>query len=295
MAAVFVGSGAGAALGGAYLAAKPASHASTPPVAAAAPLAAAPATARASAPTATLATLTAARPFRFAAVAAGASDVQCLTEAVYFEARGEPERGQQAVAQVVLNRVRHPAFPKTVCAVVHQRTDAGCQFSFACKVQPAGRDEDAWRRAEAVAKAALHGAVVREIGDATHFASARASAFAGLLKVARIGEQVFYRFGGRAGAADMFHQTPAPSAAPRMVMASLTEPVPAAIAQAPTPSASAGTAAVATASQTSLPASELRLATRPALAAPAVTSDVVKSLPAVTLKPAVVASPVAQS
>src|SRR6185503_8085863 len=58
-------------------------------------------------------------------------DLNCLTEAVYYEARSESVRGQRAVAQVVLNRVKHPAFPKSVCAVVFQGAGhrGGCQFS----------------------------------------------------------------------------------------------------------------------------------------------------------------------
>jgi hypothetical protein len=57
----------------------------------------------------------------------------CLTQAVYYEANGEPEEGQRAVAQVVLNRVRHPAFAKSVCGVVYEGASSGtCQFSFVC-------------------------------------------------------------------------------------------------------------------------------------------------------------------
>lgn len=70
---------------------------------------------------------------RGAAKARKRADLDCMTDAVYYEARGESARGQAAVAQVVMNRVKHPAFPKTVCGVVFQ--GAGhviCQFSFAC-------------------------------------------------------------------------------------------------------------------------------------------------------------------
>jgi hypothetical protein len=167
-----------------------------------------------------------ARPFQFPVVAKAKTDLQCLTEAVYFEARGEEKAGQQAVAQVVLNRVRHPAFPKTICGVVHQRTASSCQFSFACSVRQDGAmDNPAWRRAQAVAQAALHGSVMATVGDATHFQSARANAFSGLLKVAQIGAHIFYRFGGHAGASDMFHQTPTPSpAAPKVELAKATVP-----------------------------------------------------------------------
>jgi len=133
----------------------------------------------------------------------GARDLDCLTRAVYYEARGETPSGQAAVAQVVLNRVRHPAFPKTVCGVVFQRTQAGqsCQFSFACDgSQNTRRDPIAWRRAERVAARALDGAVMTSIGNATHFHTTHVAPEWGgrLLQVAQIGLHVFYRFSGRA-------------------------------------------------------------------------------------------------
>jgi hypothetical protein len=152
-----------------------------------------------------------ARPFRLAGAADNA-DLNCLTQAVYYEARGESQDGQRAVAQVVLNRVRHPAFPKTICGVVHQRSSVGCQFTFACsKVLADPIDDDAWRKSKTVASRALHGGVMASIGEATHFQTVRSGAFAGLLKVAQIGAHAFYRFAGRAGSDSMFHQTPAPS------------------------------------------------------------------------------------
>src|SRR3954468_6506981 len=77
-----------------------------------------------------------ARPFDVGAASADdfRSALDCLTAAVYYEARSESEDGQRAVAQVVLNRVRHPAFPKSVCGVVYQGSNraTGCQFSFTC-------------------------------------------------------------------------------------------------------------------------------------------------------------------
>ena len=132
-----------------------------------------------------------------------ARDLDCLTRAVYYEARGETPSGQAAVAQVVLNRVRHPAFPKTVCGVVFQRTQGGqsCQFSFACDgSQNARRDSTAWHRAERVAARALDGAVMTRIGNATHFHTTHVAPEWGnsLLQVAQIGLHVFYRFSGRA-------------------------------------------------------------------------------------------------
>jgi len=142
-------------------------------------------------------------------------DLDCLAQAVYYEARGETPSGQAAVAQVVLNRVRHPSFPKSICAVVFQgaRT-SGCQFSFACDGASHHPTESAaWRRAEQVAAKALDGAVMAEVGNATHFHVAGLSADWGphLLKVAQIGSHVFYRFGGHAGAPGMFHSDAEPS------------------------------------------------------------------------------------
>jgi hypothetical protein len=126
-------------------------------------------------------------------------DLDCLTQAVYFEARGESARGQAAVAQVVLNRVRHPAFPKSVCGVVYQGAGArSCQFSFACGGAPGiGRENAAWRKARQVAKAALSGAVVAEVGQATHFHTTGVTPQWGprLLRVAQVGVHVFYRLG----------------------------------------------------------------------------------------------------
>ncbi len=167
----------------------------------------------------------AARPFHFQTVADAPSDLHCLTEAVYFEARGEAPAGQQAVAQVVLNRVRHPAFPKTICAVVHQHTGSGCQFSFACGSQQAALNSVAWRRAQTIASSEMHGAVMTAVGDATHFQAARASPFAGLLKVAQVGAHIFYRFGGHAGTPAMFHQAPTVSPAPAKVELARLDPV----------------------------------------------------------------------
>jgi hypothetical protein len=154
-------------------------------------------------------------------------DLECLTQAVYYEARGESLSGQRAVAQVILNRVRHPAFPKSICAVVFQGVkDGGCQFSFACDGQPHHPLENAaWRRSESVAAEALEGQVMAEVGDATHFhaATAGSSFSAGLRKVAQIGAHVFYRFSGHAGASSMFNREAEPSEATgaRPIFASL--------------------------------------------------------------------------
>lgn len=132
----------------------------------------------------------------------------CLGQAVYYEANSEPLRGQRAVAQVVLNRVRHPAFPKSVCGVVYQGAGTGaCQFSFVCNGAmnrvPA---PDAWREAEAVAAAALSGYVEPSVGEATHYhADYVTPEWAPLLaKVSAIGQHIFYRWPGEWGAAAAF-------------------------------------------------------------------------------------------
>ena len=70
--------------------------------------------------------------------------LDCLAQAIYYEARSESEDGQRAVAQVVLNRVRHPAWPNSVCGVVYQgpmRAGGGCQFTFTCDGSLACRAE----------------------------------------------------------------------------------------------------------------------------------------------------------
>jgi spore germination cell wall hydrolase CwlJ-like protein len=160
----------------------------------------------------------AAEPFHLRGALDQSRDLECLTQAVYYESRGESHAGQQAVAQVILNRVRHPAFPKSVCGVVFQGAKTGgCQFSFACDGQVHHAMENAaWRRAESVAAQALDGQVMAEVGDATHFhvVGAGSNWSSGLLKVAQIGAHVFYRFGGHRGAPSMFNGQPTPSEGP---------------------------------------------------------------------------------
>ncbi len=125
-------------------------------------------------------------------------DLECLTEAVYYEARGESVRGQAAVAQVIINRVKHPAFPKSVCAVVFQGAGRrGCQFSFACDGSMRKRRESAaWTRAREIASRAMSGALRAEIGSATHFHTTAVSPgwAPQMLRVANVGTHVFYRF-----------------------------------------------------------------------------------------------------
>ena len=124
----------------------------------------------------------------------------CLTQAVYYEAGFEPLDGRRAVAQVVLNRLRHPAFPKSVCGVVYQGAGGRvCQFTFVCDGALYRAPElGAWRQAEAIARAALGGYVESTVGEATHYhADYVAPRWAPLLaKVAQIGQHIFYRWPG---------------------------------------------------------------------------------------------------
>nr|WP_279614719.1 cell wall hydrolase [Sphingomicrobium astaxanthinifaciens] len=140
----------------------------------------------------------------FATIAPGSLSYErahlCLTQAVYYEAGFEPLAGRRAVAQVVLNRVRHPAFPASVCGVVYEGAKAPvCQFSFTCDGaldrRPAA---GAWAAAEAVAAEALAGRVEPSVGMATHYhAHYVAPRWAPMLdKVAKLGAHIFYRWPG---------------------------------------------------------------------------------------------------
>ena len=132
----------------------------------------------------------------------------CLTQAIYYEAGFEPLEGRRAVAQVVLNRARHPAFPKSVCGVVYQSSKSRiCQFTFVCDGSLGRAPETgAWRQARAIAQAALAGYVERSAGSATHYhADYVAPRWAPLLaKVSKIGAHIFYRWPGAWGMPQAF-------------------------------------------------------------------------------------------
>ena len=127
----------------------------------------------------------------------------CLTQAVYYEAGFEPMAGRRAVAQVVLNRMRHPAYPKSVCSVVYQRNSTPvCQFSFVCDgALYRAPQASAWRQARDIAAAALGGYVEPTVGSATHYHADYVSPrWAPMLaKVAKLGAHIFYRWPGAWG------------------------------------------------------------------------------------------------
>nr|WP_237713882.1 cell wall hydrolase [Novosphingobium sp. Rr 2-17] len=134
---------------------------------------------------------------------------QCLAAAIYYEAASEPDAGQRAVAQVVLNRVAHPAYPKTVCGVVYEGSErpTGCQFSFACDGSLARRPQRLfWDRAMNVARSALAGNVYAPVGLATHYHTVAIHPYwaDSLNYLGTIGAHRFYSFRGGAGSPATF-------------------------------------------------------------------------------------------
>lgn len=128
----------------------------------------------------------------------GGDQWYCLTEALYFEARGEQIKGQVAVAEVILNRADSSYFPNTVCEVVHQGTGEKhrCQFSYRCD----GRSEDianrpAWERVGKIARLMLDGAPRELSGGATyyHTTAVKPRWSRAFLNTARHGVHLFYR------------------------------------------------------------------------------------------------------
>ena len=125
----------------------------------------------------------------------------CLTQAISYEAGNEPLSGQEAVAQVILNRMRHPAYPSTVCGVVYQGSErkTGCQFTFTCDGSLLrGRSAASLSRARLVAEQVLAGRASTLVGGATHYHADYVSPYwaPSLVKVATIGAHIFYRMPG---------------------------------------------------------------------------------------------------
>lgn len=128
---------------------------------------------------------------------------ECLSQAIYYEARSEGYAGQVAVAEVILNRVRHRAYPDTICGVVYQGSErsTGCQFTFTCDgslaILPRGR---AWARSELVAEHVLMGFAPTMTQSATHYHTTAVNPrwAPSLVRTRQIGTHVFYRFPNRA-------------------------------------------------------------------------------------------------
>ncbi len=135
--------------------------------------------------------------------------IDCLTAAVYFEAASESAVGQRSVAQVVLNRARHPAYPNSICGVVFQGSNrvTGCQFSFTCDGSLSRRPSAyGWARARQVAAMALSGFVEPSVGLATHYHTTSVVPYwsASLTKLRTVGAHIFYRWNGSNGTSRAF-------------------------------------------------------------------------------------------
>jgi spore germination cell wall hydrolase CwlJ-like protein len=146
---------------------------------------------------------------------------KCLAQAIYFEARAEPTRGQQAVAQVVLNRVFSPYYPKDVCSVVYQNAHRhlSCQFTFACDGKPESVNErGAWTRANRIAQQTLNAKVwLPEVNKATHYHASyvRPNWIRDMKVMVRYGVHTFYRPRNWGDGSDEAHWgTPANAAKP---------------------------------------------------------------------------------
>ncbi|MGL5836976.1 MAG: cell wall hydrolase [Sphingorhabdus sp.] len=160
--------------------------------------------------------------------------LKCLTDAIYYEAANEPDAGQRAVAQVILNRMRHPTYPNTVCGVIYQGSEraTGCQFSYSCDGSMARIPaRPTWLRAQRVAMAALSGSVYAPVGMATHYHATYVYPYwaPSLNYLGTIGAHRFYNWKGSAGRPSAFFRShagrePFPGPKPRVWTAT---PVPA--------------------------------------------------------------------
>jgi len=130
--------------------------------------------------------------------ATGNAHWRCLTEAIYFEARGEPVRGQFAVAEVILNRVDSPRYPDAICDVVNQGTGQlhACQFSYTCDGEPEAVDHrTAWDRAGKIARLMIDGAPRVLTDEATHYHADYVDPYWSKVypRTAQVGTHIFYR------------------------------------------------------------------------------------------------------
>lgn len=135
--------------------------------------------------------------------------LKCLTDAIYYEAATEADVGQRAVAQVILNRMRHPTYPNSVCGVIYQGSErqTGCQFSYACDGSMARiPSRFHWERARGIAASALAGYVYVPVGMATHYHTVAVNPYwaPSLHFLGTIGAHRFYRWKGSAGRPSAF-------------------------------------------------------------------------------------------
>ena len=185
----------------------------------------------------------------------------CLTQAVYYEAASEGVDGGRAVAQVVLNRMRHPGYPSSVCGVVYQGSDrtTGCQFTFTCDGSLLRQPIQAlWARSRKIAEESLSGRVFAPIGHATSYHADYVLPYwaDALDKTVQIGRHIFYRLPGTYGDDRSFFQRYA-GAEPQL-------PVPHPPAELPTPSEAATLASALIGDNVSSPVPDVEKAADPA-------------------------------
>lgn len=139
-------------------------------------------------------------PLATPAAAESGSELKCLADTLYFEARGESVAGQKAVAEVILNRRDSGKFPSTICGVVKQGSNKGCQFSYNCGGKSrAIREKAAYARIHKIAQAALAGAPRDLTNGATYFhtTGVRPSWSRKFTRTTKIGRHIFYSEGRR--------------------------------------------------------------------------------------------------
>jgi spore germination cell wall hydrolase CwlJ-like protein len=157
--------------------------------------------------------------------------LDCLTAAIYYEAATETPQGQRAVAQVVINRLRDPNYPKSICGVVFQGSQrkTGCQFSFTCDGSLA-RPPSAplWQRLRAIAWAAMNGQVEPSVGTATHYHTIWVVPYwqSGLQKLGVVGSHIFYTWLGSASRTARTGSTQIAAEAVPLPAPAQSEPIP---------------------------------------------------------------------
>jgi hypothetical protein len=168
---------------------------------------------------------------------------KCLADAVYFEARGEPEKGQEAVAQVVMNRVFSGFYPNNVCGVVYQNAarHLACQFTFACEGKDLNKidEPDMWEQAKRIAKDTLDGRIwLTEVGHATHYHAywVHPSWVHEMTRLYQLGVHTFYRPRNWGDGIDDW--------GPTALKAELLRPDPEALAENPVPQPKTGDAVI---------------------------------------------------
>jgi spore germination cell wall hydrolase CwlJ-like protein len=129
-------------------------------------------------------------------------ELRCMSEAIYYEARGETQRGQLAVGEVVMNRVRSGYYPSSICGVVYQGSSraTGCQFTFTCDGSLSRRPKGAaWAQAQRVARVVMLGYARPVTARATHYHTTAVNPYwsSTLVEAGRVGQHVFYRFPNR--------------------------------------------------------------------------------------------------